>query len=209
MFDDSQINLFRTRLAETIAWCTARTDVADPKNSLRSPELTPSNYSVDERGYAEYAWRDSAWPDAVLQVAVARSRILMADGNQPKLPHLNQAPAQERGGHLALMMLAETTCDGLSDPESGGFYDGEDIPPWDTWLWLLEEEHRSPFNEPLQILVSWVPALLVPNAHRGMEANPTGCLRWADTRISELPFLQKLQDCGLLRQGESPKSPYW
>ena len=59
--------------------------------------------------------------------------------------------------------------DGAAKYSSNGFFDVNNVPPWDIWVAFSE-----------QTLVSWVPPMLLELAQKGIDANPEGCIRWAD-----------------------------
>lgn len=64
--------------------------------------------------------------------------------------------------------------DGASEAATGGFFDGEDEPPWDLWLGYLVETNGRDY------LVSWIPPDLVLTVEYGINVNPVGCLFWLD-----------------------------
>jgi hypothetical protein len=63
-----------------------------------------------------------------------------------------------------------------SRDSSLGFFDGNDNPPWDTWI--------ADFDG---VLVSWVPKALVPLAIRGIAAECAGMLGWVVDSEKRLP----------------------
>ena len=64
---------------------------------------------------------------------------------------------------------AENLADGASEVASLGFFDGENAPPWDTWVEYSEGR-----------LACWVPEQLIGLAEAGVDANPEQCIQWAD-----------------------------
>ncbi len=82
---------------------------------------------------------------------------------------------EERGielkAWLKILLYApeENLADGAAKYSSKGFFDVDNVPPWDTWLTFSNG-----------ILLSWVPELLVGLAQNGIDANPEGCIRWLD-----------------------------
>jgi hypothetical protein len=78
------------------------------------------------------------------------------------------------GGRLLLYSPDENLCDGAAQYTSKGFFDVDNIPPWDTWVCFFE-----------QYLVSWVPPKLVELANQGIDVNPERCILWApDTALN-------------------------
>ncbi len=49
-----------------------------------------------------------------------------------------------------------------------GFFDVNNVPPWDTWVCYLD-----------RYLVSWVPPVLEELASAGIRVNPEECIQWA------------------------------
>lgn len=72
------------------------------------------------------------------------------------------------GGKLLLYAPDDNLCDGGSQFLSKGFFDVNNIPPWDTWICLFES-----------YLVSWVPMQLLSLANEGIDVNPEQCIFWA------------------------------
>jgi hypothetical protein len=80
------------------------------------------------------------------------------------------------GGKLLLYSPDENLFDGAAKYSSKGFFDVDNIPPWDSWV-CFNGIH----------LVSWVPSVLLDLADAGIDVNPEGCIKWADDEsISEL-----------------------
>lgn len=72
------------------------------------------------------------------------------------------------GGKLLLYAPDENLFDGAAEYSSRGFFDVDNIPPWDTWICLFEE-----------YVLSWVPPQLLDLANAGIEVNPEQCILWA------------------------------
>ncbi len=71
-------------------------------------------------------------------------------------------------GRLLLYAPDENLCDGAAEYSSLGFFDVNNIPPWDTWICFFQ-----------QYLVSWVPPQLLELAGIGIDVNPELCILWA------------------------------
>jgi hypothetical protein len=146
----------------------------------------------------------------VRSMAEARARLLRLAGKYPS------APAEDLAGGRLLVLEPECTVwDGVSGIESEGFFDGKDLPPWDTWLCCQNDaaiydtntiqrmKADQPWWEPPSYesyLVSWVPPELIELADRGIYINPVDCIFWAtDCRtFLNTAFMRALQDAGLL-----------
>lgn len=172
-------------LAETILWCfmqplTATSDdpdylrnrdllrrrefiqmnfdaLAPLSHQLRSPLLKPS-LEIGE------AFDEAAREAAISSVIALRSKHLATEGSLDQERILSAAR-----GRILLYQPAENVADGSSQAASLGFFDGNDAPPWDTWI------HYSARD-----LACWVPDLLIPLAQDGIDANMVQCIQWAD-----------------------------
>jgi hypothetical protein len=105
-------------------------------------------------------FNDQLWADAVTEVIRKRSQLL------GEVSQENEASAQNRG-RLLLFVPSETLMDGGAKYTSNGFFDVNNVPPWDTWV-----SDRT--------LVSWVPPVLVETAQRGIDVNPEACIVWSE-----------------------------
>lgn len=72
------------------------------------------------------------------------------------------------GGRLLQYAPDDNLCDGAAQYSSKGFFDVDNIPPWDTWICFIE-----PY------LISWVPPRLLDLAGIGVDVNPEQCILWA------------------------------
>ncbi|HWY70028.1 MAG TPA: hypothetical protein VNX88_15260 [Terriglobales bacterium] len=122
---------------------------------LRSAALKPS-FAMDEFA------NDESWADAVAEVVAKRSQLL--DAVFPE----DEASAQDQG-RLLVFVPGETLMDGGAKYSSNGFFDVNNVPPWDTWVSFSD-----------RTLVSWVPSVLVETAQRGIDVNPEACISWID-----------------------------
>lgn len=158
---------FLRRLSETIAWCSQHGRVDDPKASLRTFSPTGSDLASQSH--------------QVFTVALDRSRALSENG------HPDCTPATSlQGGKLLSYFPNENLADGVAEAESGGFFDADNIPPYDTWVWMAENTQlvllggRRKIDVPNNYLIAWVPPLFIPAAKRGLGVHVEACLGWLD-----------------------------
>jgi hypothetical protein len=123
---------------------------------LRSEVLGPFALSLAESG-ADHA-------AIVEQVAEARSQILRDSGR-----HSESQSSEPRGGRLLLYAPQDNLACGAAECLSLGFFDVDNVPPWDTWILVLGK-----------YLVSWVPPQLVRLVQEGLDVNPEQCILWAN-----------------------------
>jgi hypothetical protein len=119
---------------------------------FRSPELKPS-FSLDEFG------DDTKWGKAVGEVVSQRAGFVVG--------LLDKQSVSYKGGRFLLYTPAEDLACGAADQSSNGFFDTNNVPPWDLWLGFSDGT-----------LVSWVPPALIDVASMGIFVNPEECLRW-------------------------------
>jgi hypothetical protein len=121
--------------------------------NLRSPELKPS-FGLDEFG------DDALWAQAVAQVVAQRSQLTAGTSAEKRDMNI--------GGRFLLYSPSENLACGAAEASSNGFFDVNNVPPWDIWVDFSEGT-----------LVTWVPPALLDVAQMGISANPEECIRWA------------------------------
>lgn len=113
----------------------------------------------------------------VTQVAEARSEALRQSGKGSN----SQSP-DLFDGRLLLFAPEDNLSDGAAEYASMGFFDVENVPPWDTWIVMLGK-----------YLVSWVPPQLFQLVQEGLDVNPEQCILWADDpSVSNEPIAASL-----------------
>jgi hypothetical protein len=148
------------KITDTEQWQNAmallkqiRDSLGPMAGKLRSPELKPS-FGLDE-------FRDDAlWAQAVTEVVRRRSRLTARTSDEKRDMNV--------GGRLLLYSPSENLACGAAEASSNGFFDANNVPPWDIWVDFSEGT-----------LVSWVPAILLDVAQMGIYVNPEECIRWA------------------------------
>jgi hypothetical protein len=129
--------------------------LAQMEGHLRTPALKPT-FAPDESSV------DAPWAEALAEVVANRARVM-------SLTSPPEHYADEAGGRLLLYVPSENLADGAAQYSSNGFFNVNNVPPWDIWVAFSE-----------RTLVSWVPMALVGLAQKGMDVNPEGCIRWFD-----------------------------
>ena len=195
---DQKSDNFKRALAETMAWCSARSlgisaaDLVAMQNRSEEYEaLRPNRNQQESREKAaallkrlfespeplEYRLRSETlkpssplddfcsiepWERAVAEVVGKRSELM-------KLTSVREASVQLGKGRILLYNPCENVADGASRAGSSGFFDVDDVPPWDLWVDFSGET-----------LFSWVPEAFIGVAQAGIDANPVQCIRWED-----------------------------
>ena len=75
-------------------------------------------------------------------------------------------------GRILLFVPSETLFDGAAQQSSNGFFDVNNVPPWDTWVDFVD-----------RAIVCWVPTVLVDAVQMGIDVNPEECIRWASFEV--------------------------
>jgi hypothetical protein len=138
------------------------TNITPLARQLRSPILQPS--------CAKFPEIRAEQVQIVEDLAIRRANQLRLRQLYPPILLNNLAD-----GRLVLYSPDENLCDGAAQYTSKGFFDVDNIPPWDTWVCFFE-----------RYLVSWVPPELLELASQGIDVNPEQCILWApETELSK------------------------
>jgi hypothetical protein len=185
------IETFQRRLAETIAWCAERGAVGNPRDCLRTPALRPAAFD-ESRSYNPHGLPNSSdWRTVVEALAEERARQLGSTGIDP-----DRLAEDLAGGRLLAYDPDANLFDGAAEEDSSGFFDVDNIPPWDTWISYVGEDDNPPWREFDSYLISWVPPSLVELADNGICINPEQCILWVEEL--DAPFIEQLRAAGLL-----------
>jgi hypothetical protein len=121
---------------------------------LRSATLRPSCPIADLNS-------ESDWSEAVAEVVSKRRKEINQRSNATDQvdPYVGQILIYEPFENLAC---------GAAQVSSSGFFDVNNVPPWDIWIGFSENA-----------VISWVPPGFTEAAQRGIDANPEQCIQWA------------------------------
>lgn len=190
---ENVLALFKRRIAEAIAWCRNRS-----APSLRTSALEPASllgHSVlSADGQRICRSPSTVQREAIVNVvANRRAKLLAEDGR-----YAQTSDGDLTNGRLLLFDRDGTLSDWAATPESDGFFSGDNVPAWDTWVWYTEDRSVqeigwTPFAS---YLVAWVPPQVVELADRGIRVNPEECIRWVSD--VDTAFTRRLRAAGLL-----------
>jgi hypothetical protein len=151
----------RRKITDTKEWHQAmallkqvRDSLGPMEAKLRSATLKPS-FRLNEFG------TNAPWAEAVAEVVSKRSQM-------PGRISMEEGLRLSTNGRLLFYYPHENLACGAAEVSSNGFFDVNNVPPWDIWV---------DFSE--RTLVSWVPSTLLEAAQMGIDMNPEGCIRWA------------------------------
>jgi hypothetical protein len=166
--------------AETLALCQPQLESGWPARALtlRSPELLPAAGSV----------RDAGWLQGKPHLDTAASAFRSA--RQSLLRSLRQSPVEKpqldrelnRPSALVVALFGTNVADGILPALSDGFISGselgpEELPPWDTWVSVIEVP--SAYSRACPCVVSWVPEAAVGAVDRAVVSDYVHYLSWA------------------------------
>ncbi|MCW3052432.1 MAG: hypothetical protein JWN14_1602, partial [Chthonomonadales bacterium] len=117
---------FSLLLAETIAWCRLHVSMDDPSQSLRTPQLRPTNLAItaNQWGNFDYEWGTVEEKQVLVSdLAVKRAQLLRAEN---AYPHTLQPDLA--GGRLLIAAPEQSDWCCLSIHETAGFIDDLDVP---------------------------------------------------------------------------------
>jgi hypothetical protein len=144
------------RLAETITWCNSLETVAQ----LRSHTLRPS---VFHEGLDE----------VVCEVGLSRALLYQRQKskNVDTMPNFN-------GGEMLVYFPDQNLSDGYAELVSKGFYDVENVPPYDTWVAFFDDGPKVADRSLRRYLLCFVPQRFIELAEAGIDGNPEQCIQW-------------------------------
>lgn len=80
-----------------------------------------------------------------------------------------------RPGAILVSDWSSSLFDGALTPETAGFIDDDAMPPWDTWIALVQVEG----SHGAACLLSWVPRWLFDRVNFAVQVDAAECLSWA------------------------------
>jgi hypothetical protein len=82
-------------------------------------------------------------------------------------------PSNEKyQGNIIISNIDESVNDGASEVSSAELFDQYDIPPVDTWFYLMKAENGT------RILFAWIPQAYLHDANEAVDVNCVDCIGW-------------------------------
>jgi hypothetical protein len=162
------IEVAKLRLKQTRDWCALHANALDPLGSLRAPEIDACTGDRRELGFTYV--EDGEYQEMVDCIASRRAELLQHLVSQGQM-----RPIDSIKGRLLLYFPKLSQAFGLTEHMSGGFFDGADAPPCDTWVWYKVRSRPM-----ASFLLSWVPQPFLLSVDEAITAEPTDCIYWAD-----------------------------
>ena len=160
----------RQCLVETMTWCELR-PLGSPATRFRSSELKP------EGGL------DPGHHGFLLVETVCRRRAELLKKQNAQLVY---GPA--KSGRLLVFYPDRTLFDGAAERSSEGFFNSNNDPPWDMWVYFGEDLPSSePEDDRRHFVLSWVPDSYLSIVQRGLDVNPEVCIEWLSDATGRVP----------------------
>lgn len=179
--------LFWWRVAEITEWCNSHV-LTDLQHGLRNAEFgTP--YLIDSCAFLKGGFDEwcglSVHDKARLQAKAEQHRgslvDALSDHRAQILVEANNYPSiggEQLVGQRFIVYLPETNlADGAAALVSHGYFDDDNVPPWDTWVVYIPADAGEPGK-----LISWVPPQLFKLVDDAIQVNPEECIYWATER---------------------------
>lgn len=93
-------------------------------------------------------------------------------------------------GRFMLYFPDENLADGYSEQVSDGFFDGNNLPPCDTWVATFLDD-GAPWISAQRQLLCYVPPAFIEAASAAIDANAEECIVWLDQ--STLSIRQRVE----------------
>jgi hypothetical protein len=163
------------RVSEVELWCSRlETPEVDLARRFRSASLRPVDISMRGARLQALGANDIylARVRAVEDLVERREKLLG--------PSSQRASSFSRamGGMLAFNLDA-CFFDGAVSAETQGFFDDEDLPPWDTWIAYTERHGAGEAGE--NVLVSWMPESYRQLAERAIAVHMCNAYAWLES----------------------------
>jgi hypothetical protein len=172
--DRQAFEQFKDRLAQTIFWCAPRANKVNPATSLRTAELRPRLLEENRSS-------------AVNTVVYARELYGGADIRKATIPR------NLGGGRLLIYFPNNDLACGAAAQETKGFFDINNVPPWDTWVAYCQDEQENIDSFDTEYLIAWIPPEFVHLANEGIGVNPEQCILWLSDTSVELAKVLRAQ----------------
>jgi hypothetical protein len=187
MILDFDLDLFKHRLAETIAWCVPRFSMDNIENSLRTPPI-----------FLEHEKYEFIHPFQRQEIDIFADTVYAKRAKAVSVDIAENIQSELSGGRLLLFYMSNSTCDGIGPIESNGFIDICNFPPWDTWIYHGIECGKFIRAFPqdirdIEYIISWVPEEMIPLIDETIKTLAEQCLQWVEDDYYNLSFIDLLR----------------
>ena len=190
MDHEQLINGIRQSFREAATWRKYTTRVSSDDATVWSDELCNraqlrGSYSGAPQVDYSVARDNDATKRAGIVRAVVTTRSNLLSSRNVRLGTLQDA---REAGRLVVYWPSRTISDGLAEEASGGLFDRNGCPGWDTWVWHIDlRTVNSPSQSELRLtsqandyIVALVPKSHLPRAERAIDVDPMMTIEWLD-----------------------------
>lgn len=118
------------------------------------------------RSFTLTEWAVDHWkPESMMETLLEQQLQIKRNTQATKHEHVID-------GDILVSMFDEAIPDGVSEVQSLGLIDGNDMPPIDTWFYMLKTKAHG------RILFSRIPREESYYANEAIQVNMLGCINW-------------------------------
>jgi hypothetical protein len=163
------------RCQEAAAWCAASEPTGKWSIELRTPVLTPGDLMLRSNRRSQE------------EINLERTRIVneLARKRRGLVSSLPDNVFGEAGGRILEFELDACFFDGVAGAETDGFFDSEDLPPWDTWISFGFNRTRSRW-----VLLSWIPTNCISIVERAIRVHMCNAYQWMESPLTEFVVVE-------------------
>lgn len=197
---------FISQLQDAIIWCSYKISTTTNDNDLTESLwslvdtawlVAPKNNRIWNfqgpmpfKGNSDWNFRSDVSLKDVLRKIIDKRHDMI---NQHNLRPKKLVPNGLMGGRLVVYFPKLTLSDGAAQYSSNGFFNWDNVPAPDTWIYYHEDQ---PLTEHI---IAWVPHKLISEVDKGIGANPEECISWVNkTGFFTPSYLSQLEAAELI-----------
>jgi len=128
---------FNIEMSVTAAWCVTQYNYGDLSAAFRSDEIKP------EQDIRDFSVPLKSKVNAVAKLVKSREETCLENKH-----NINK-------GRVIIFFPERSLADGILSLETKGFFDENDMLPWDTWFYYGKEKFDLDDEE--EFLLAWIP----------------------------------------------------
>ena len=165
MFFSNELSEFKENLTQTIWWCEQKADISNPDRCLRTEELRPEIFEESRASAVE---------------TVTYRRLSQGE---PVIRSLKPSKKLAKGKLIVHFPNMNLAC-GVAEVITNGFFDHNNVPPWDTWVGYFKDSSKH--TQEASYLISWVPPVFIASVDKAINAIPEECVLWLSDSKTKL-----------------------
>jgi hypothetical protein len=156
---DFDTQLFIKRAVRTVAWCLHRLELSGDTAALWS--ILPPQYAPLHR------LSDEARQPVLAPIFETQARFYDSLAQKPDSEYLDDF----RRGRIVVFFPDVTLSDGVAQIESSGFFDYDNYPPFDTWLYYVNRTDGL-----IAQVLAWVPPPFIKHTDNAIQMCAEECI---------------------------------